>query len=159
MVGYDYSQKGWYFVTIDCKNMGQWFGEINDIGTGHCPVRTMKLNECGMVAERLWIKISEIYQGIILDEYVVMPNHVHGIIQIKNNFIGTGHCPIRTNTGNYGKLSKIINGYKGAVTKEIRNKLGNKNFEWQRSFFDEIIRKEEDLIRVRKYILENPINF
>ncbi len=165
--GYDYSKKGWYFVTIDCFKMYPWFGKIN-VGTGHCPVRTsnrighcpvrtiMQLNNCGLVAEKYWKNISKIYKDVVLDEFIIMPNHVHGIIRI----VGTGHWPVPTDNNNqYGKLSKIINGYKNMVTKKIRNNLKFKNFQWQRSFYDEIIRGEKSLQNIRKYIIENPRNF
>lgn len=200
--GYDYSQSGWYFITIDCWNMYHWFGKIVGtgqcpigtnaikkyiVGTGQCPVRTtnvkrkfiqrtgqwpvrtaMELNDCGLVAEKYWKNISNIFNDVILDEFVIMPNHVHGIIHILNDeighIVGTGHCPVRTmvrttNINHYGKLSKIINGYKNIVTKEIRNELNNRNFKWQRSFYDEIIRDKKSLERIRKYIIWNPKNF
>lgn len=76
--------------------------------------------------------------------------------------VGDGQCPVRTDSNNhnrYGKLSKIINGYKNMVTKEIRNNFGGKSFVWQRSFYDEIIRDKKSLDRIRKYIIGNPENF
>ena len=178
--GHDYSWEGWYFVTIDCMKMYSWFGKIN-AGNWHCPSRTiMKLNNYGLVAEKYWKSIPKIYNNLVLDEFVIMPNHMHGIIQI----VGTGQCPVRTRNGiwqcpvrtkdkvwqcpvhadsnnhnRYGKLSKIINGYKNMVTKEIRNNFGGKSFVWQRSFYDEIIRDEKSLDRIRKYIIGNPENF
>ena len=159
--GYDYSKSGWYFVTIDCLNLYPCFGEIK-VGTEQCSVRTMvrtmELNELGLVAEKYWRKIPDIYEGIVLDEYVIMPNHVHGIIRIG----GTAQCAVRTRNGmnnRFGLISKIIKSYKNVVTKEIRNNLGLKNFKWQRSFYDEIIRNEIALNRIRKYIIENPKNF
>lgn len=109
----------------------------------------MKLNNYGLVAEKYWRSIPKIYNNVVLDEFVIMPNHMHGIIQI----VGTGQCPVRTKNGiwqcpvrignrirqcpvctdsnnynRYGKLSKIINGYKNMVTKEIRNNFGGKSF-------------------------------
>lgn len=184
-MGYDYSREGWYFVTIDCMKMYSWFGKII-VGTGQWPVRTtMELNNYGLVAEKYWQNISNVYNDVVLDKFVIMPNHVHGIIQI----VGTGQCPVRTrdeigrpirtrdeigqcrvgtgqwpvrtdnNHNQYGKLSKIINGYKNMVTKEIRNIFGEKSFVWQRSFYDEIIRDEKSLERIRKYIIGNPKNF
>ncbi len=117
--GYDYSQSGWYFITIDCLNMYHWFGKI--VGTGQCHINTDAIGK---------------------------------------NIVGTGHWPVRTtNSNHYGKLSKIINGYKNMVTKEIRNELNNRNFKWQRSFYDEIIRDKKSLERIRKYIIGNPKNF
>ena len=178
--GYDYSREGWYFVTIDCLKMYPWFGKIMIVGTGQCPVRTDKINNCpirttiklndlGLVAEKYWKNISNVYNDVVLDKFVIMPNHVHGIIQV----VGTGQCPVRTrneigqcpvrtdnnNPYRYGKLSKIINGYKNIVTKEIRSSSGENEFAWQRSFYDEIIRNENSLQRIRKYIIENPKNF
>jgi len=71
---FDYSQNGFYFVTICTKNRKQYFGKINDGG--------MVLNDGGEAAEELWLGIPEHFQDVKLDEHVIMPNHVHGIIII-----------------------------------------------------------------------------
>ena len=143
--GWDYSREGFYFVTIDCKNMGRWFGEIIN--------KKINLNDYGVIADSCWRKIPKVYKGVRLDKYVIMPNHVHGIIRIIK--VGTAQCAVRTN----GFLSKIIKSYKNAVTKEIRGGEKLKYFEWHRSFYDRIIRDERELENVRKYIKNNPKNW
>lgn len=152
---WDYSTGGWYFVTIGTRLKKEFFGGIED--------SRLDLNGSGLVAKNCWEKISEIYKNVILDVFVVMPNHVHGIIWIREikcgpvSIVGTGHCPVRTDQrNNYGLLSKVINGYKNAVTKEIRNSLGIKDFGWHRSFYDEIVWDKKSLERIRKYIINNP---
>ena len=90
LTGYNYSQEGWYFVTIDCMKMYSWFGKIN-VGDGHCPSRTiMKLNNYGLVAEKYWRSIPKIYNNVVLDEFVIMPNHMHGILVITDGEVHTG---------------------------------------------------------------------
>jgi REP element-mobilizing transposase RayT len=154
--GYDYSSRGWYFVTICTKNKGEVLGKVEN--------GVVFLNDLGKVAVKFWKNIVNVFKNVELDEYVVMPDHVHGIIKVGAGqcmvgagqcMVGAGQCPART----YGKLSKIINGYKNVATKEIRKDLGKKNFEWKRSFYDEIIRDEIALKNIRKYIKDNPVNF
>jgi REP element-mobilizing transposase RayT len=92
-----------------------------------------------------------------------MPNHLHGIIEIlENDTVGNAH--VRSLRGDHTKmlLSKIIQGFKAAVTKEINKiqKIQNDfHFQWQKSFYDRIIRDEDELNRVRKYIIDNPANW
>ena len=163
LAGFNYSRAGWYFVTICSQEKGNIFGAVVK--------GKMKLNDLGMIADKFYKKIGEINHNIFLDEYIIMPDHVHGIIEI----VGAGHCPARTNENGqeiwqhcpactvaadkYGKLSKIVNGYKNMVTKEIRNKLGYKDFRWHRSFYDVIIKNEQMLHRIRNYIIGNPRSF
>jgi putative transposase len=148
--GYNYSKNGWYFVTIDCLNMREWFGKIVD--------GEVNLNDCGLFANHYWKNIVNVYQNVVLDEYIIMPNHIHGIVRIVDDVVvGTGQWPVRTER--IGLLSKIVNGYKNAVTKNIRFGLGKGDFAWQRSFYDEIIRSELMLKNIRKYIIENPVRY
>jgi REP element-mobilizing transposase RayT len=148
--GYDYSSSGWYFVTICTKNKGEVLGKVKN--------GVVFLNDLGKVAVKFWKNIVNVFKNVELDEYVVMPDHVHGIIRI----VGTEQCSVRTKNGiknRYGLISKIIKSYKNVVTKEIRKDLEMENFEWKRSFYDEIIRDEIALKNIRRYIKNNPINF
>lgn len=148
--GYDYSNIGWYFVTICTKYKGEVLGKVENGG--------VSLNDFGKVAAKFWKYIVNVFKNVELDEYVVMPDHVHGIIRI----VGTEQCSVRTKNGmknRYGLISKIIKLYKNVVTKEIRKDLGKDHFEWKRSFYDEIIRDEIALKNIRKYIKDNPVNF
>jgi len=137
-----------------------------------------------------WLEIPNHYSNVILDEFIIMPNHIHGIITIVGNNVGTEQCSVVKNndfnnvgteqcsvvknndfnnvgteqcsvpTGNkinknYGLLSKIIKSFKEIVVKKIHTKYGF-NFQWQRSFYDHIIRNEKSLNNIRDYIISNP---
>ena len=93
--GYDYSQEGFYFVTFCTKDREMFFGDV--IGKYHekfIEDAEIKLSEIGQAAERFWLEIPNHFSFVELDEYEIMPNHVHGIIQITNKQVGTGHCPV-----------------------------------------------------------------
>jgi len=155
---FDYSSVGYYYITICTKNKQHYFGEILD--------NKMILNEYGKIINKYWKSIPNHYQNVLLDEFIIMPNHIHGIvviIRLNNNnqsTVGTGHCPVPTinmQNNHYGLLSKIINGFKNVSTKTIRKQTNS--FQWQRSFYEHIIRNEESLNKIRQYVRENPINW
>ena len=91
-----------------------------------------------------------------------MPNHIHGIIIICDDIM-TGRCPVTTNSAidevRYGMLSKVVNSYKGIVTKTINKTNANTHFAWQRSFYDHIIRNDDSLAKIREYIRDNPLKW
>ncbi|MEQ9090551.1 MAG: transposase [Balneola sp.] len=161
--GYDYSRPGFYFITICAQNMEHIFGDI--IGG------KMQLNECGEIAWHYWNTIENRYPNTHVDEFIIMPNHVHGIIEIvnENPFVGAIHeSPLRTeiNTELYRKnrrkmlIPKIIGWYKMNTAKQInqvRQTPGQKS--WQRNYYDHIIRNEESLFHIREYIKHNPENW
>jgi len=125
---YDYSNDGHYFVTICTKNRENFFGKIKD--------QKMFLNEIGKIAKICWLEIPKHFPNVILDEFVIMPNHIHGIIIIDNpinknentvgnkNFCSLQECspqeniPWQTKLSN--SLSSIIRGFKIGVTKWCR---------------------------------------
>jgi len=147
---WDYASSGWYFVTICTKDRVCFFGEIVS-GTMHRP-------ESGEIAHRRWEEIPQRYAHVVLDAFVVMPNHIHGIIEICDDL--RRDAPRRVSTGRFGplqrgSLSSIVNHYKGAVTKEIRS-TGCSDFAWQPRFHEHIIRNEKSLHAIRRYIFDNP---
>ena len=156
---WDYSGEGWYFITICTKNMVKYFGEIQDF--------IMSLNKIGCIAHQEWIKTGKLRDNVILDEFVVMPNHVHGIIIIDNPQIITTpnvgtHCNASLRNGVLNKfgpqrnnLASIVRGFKGAV-KRWCNKNGHPNFQWQPRFYDHIIESDKELLEIREYIYYNP---
>jgi len=172
--GWDYSAPGAYFVTICCKERVCWFGVVNE--------GKMILSDIGKTADYYWKKIAENSQNVILDKYVVMPNHVHGILILtddltKNNddncdYVGRdainrvstkpnhelkgGITAEHNPMSNPKSISYIIRAYKVRCTKEIRNKYPNVYFEWQPRFYDHIILNEYELHRIREYICNNP---
>lgn len=157
---FDYSQPGWYYVTICTQNKKCLFGAILK--------SKMVLNEYGKIVEEEWLKTKEIRKNIDLDYYCVMPNHLHGIIIIENKIVGANsNSPLQYNYENKKKLispsqtiGAIVRGFKGAVTKQInglRNTPGN--VVWQRNYFEHILRKENDLYNTRNYIQNNPLKW
>ena len=142
---YDYSQNGYYFVTVCTKDKREWFGRVED--------DMMVLNEYGRIVSECWRDIPNHYGNVKLDESVIMPNHVHGIIIIENN-VGNGFKPFPTKI--HG-LSEIMRGFKTFSSRKINNKItNNRHFHWQKSFYDHVIRSENELKLIREYILNNP---
>jgi len=101
-----------------------------------------------------WLEIPNHYKNVQLDEFIIMPNYIHGIITINNN-VGTEQCSVPT-MKHYGLLSKIIKSFKGMSVKSIKKGFNKHDFAWQRSFYDSVIRTEESLIKIRRYIIDNP---
>ena len=154
----DYGSSGYYFVTICVKNSECVFGNVDD--------NKMILSEIGKTAEKFWLEIPAHFPFVKLDEFIIMPNHIHGIIIIDNH--RDVACNVSTRTNNKimsiispkrGSLSTVIRSYKSNCTKTI-NKIQNKfNFQWQPRFYDHIIRDEKSLHNIRKYIMHNPLNW
>ena len=154
--GYDYSQAGAYFVTICTLNRECLFGEIKALEPA--PL----LNECGEIVLDCWNAIPGHFQGVELDEFVVMPNHVHGILIIHDNGRGTA-C--RAPTEQFGKpvagsLPTIIRSFKSAVTKRIHERRGTPGCPvWHRNYYEHVVRDQDELNRIREYILLNPVQW
>ncbi|MFH0979401.1 MAG: transposase [Candidatus Roizmanbacteria bacterium] len=151
---FNYSSNGYYFVTICAKNRECLFGEIID--------GKMVLNEHGKIIEKYWEEIPNHYQNILLDEFIIMPNHIHGIVVISKHKqkiiknVGTEQCSVPTR---FGLLSKIIKSFKEIIIKIFHIEFGNYRFKWQRSFYDHIIRNEESVQKIREYIRNNAKNW
>ena len=163
---WDYGWNGSYFITICTKNRKYYFGEIHD--------GIMYLSEAGKFADQFWYEIPEHFQFIELGEFVVMPNHIHGILIINKNentetrnvetrHVETWHALSlqigKARFQNQGKntISSIIGSYKSAVTKNARKIFPD--FGWQTRFHDHIIRDEKSYNRICEYIKNNPANW
>jgi len=153
---YDYSNPGWYYVTICTKNKEGFFGEVkND---------KMILNELGIIVEREWLKTKEIRKNVELDYYVIMPNHIHGIIILDDNVETRRGVSLQLKFKNKfsnpikNSLSIIINQFKGSV-KRWCNKNGFSYFHWQPRFHEHIIRNDKSLYEIRKYMINNPLKW
>jgi putative transposase len=146
---WNYSSDGWYFITICTQNREEHFGEIID--------GEMVLSECGKIAKQCWEEIRDHFYGCELDEFIVMPNHIHGIVVIeqKDCVASVGNRYICSLPKNTMKLSKIIGTYKAAVTRKINKSQEEFLFQWQKSFYDHIIRDEKALRKIREYIYYN----
>ena len=143
-----------------------FFGDIIKSGTEYCPIYEMKLSEVGKIAEKYWTEILKHFPFVNLDEHIIMPNHIHGIIEIDKvgtqniRTVGTQNLVFlqsgyKNKFGPQSKnLSSIIRGFKIGVTKYVNN--GDINFSWQPRFHDRIIRNKKELNAIRKYISDNP---
>ncbi len=153
---WDYSAPGVYFITSNTQRHTSWFGTINS--------GQMMLNRIGNYANKCWNEIPCHFPNVILDEYIIMPNHVHGLIiitkRISNDVtVETGHAPsLQRENRHMITLSDIVGGFKSAVTRWVHDNNFTQ-FEWQSRFYDRIIRNERELNNVRKYIIENPLKW
>ena len=129
---YDYSEENMYFITICIKDRVEMLGKIvkeNEIG----------LTKEGNVAKHNINKIEEIYDNIIIDEYIIMPNHIHILLLIKNR--------------NGITISKIVKHYKTNISRELTYSI------WQKSFYEHIIRNEKEYLKTKEYIKNNIVNW
>jgi len=150
--GYDYSQAGLYFVTICCQNRVCAFGEIVN--------NEMVLNEYGQIVQMVWDELPQHYDNIQLGEFMIMPNHIHGIVVITDDNVGAGLKPAPTTTTTNHGLSEIVRALKTFSARKInesRNTPGEKL--WQRNYWEHIIRNEQSYQRIADYIVNNPINW
>ena len=150
LAGYDYSKDNLYFVTSCTQDRVYHFGVIEN--------GKMNLNKNGIIAQKQWFWLEKQYKYVILHQFVVMPNHIHGIIEINRNYVGTGRdlsLQHNRDTIKIKSLSELMGAYKTTASKQIR-KLGNTDFSWQRSFHDYIIRTLNDYERISTYVINNP---
>ncbi|HGO5824538.1 TPA: transposase [Mannheimia haemolytica] len=161
--GYDYSQEGLYFLTICCKNRECLFGEIIN--------QDIKLNRLGQMVYREWLNTKNIRNNIELLNFVIMPNHLHAIIQIiqkkgTSEDLGKFKSPKQT-------IGSIVRGFKISVIKQLKdeyrrgelqfaptNALYAMDFNiWQRNYYEHIIRNEKSFDEIVNYIQNNPLNW
>jgi putative transposase len=144
----DYARPGFYFVTICTKEKEEILGKISD--------ETMKLNDYGHIIRECWLALPTHYRCCRLHGFVVMPNHVHGIIEIVGgSIVGAGLRPARS-FPNPASLSEIIRAFKAFSSRAINLKYPDGLFQWQRSFHDRIIRDKGELAVIARYIIDNP---
>lgn len=149
---YDYASNGAYFVTICTKDRECLFGEITE--------RKMRLNEFGEIVRDEWLKTPVVRPGVELDVFVVMPNHIHGIVVLSNKEIGSKAVTNRKGCGPASSsVGAMIGQFKSATTKRIRAMNRRSGLIWQRDYYDHIIRDESDLNKIREYIIQNPMRW
>jgi len=188
--GYDYGSNGCYFVTICTRNHIHYFGEIvneMNVETDNVVetrlIASLRATEIGEIAEKFWLEIPNYFPFVILDQYIVMPNHIHGILIFDKNVCcrdainrvsdnGTDNGTDDDNATNnkhkiggvtgihntmlHANLGRVIRWFKGRVSFECRSYI---DFAWQERFHDRIIRDNNGLDNVRKYIFNNPQNW
>ncbi len=172
--GYDYAQSGAYFITICTHERRHLFGKIAN--------KEMILNEYGQIVTQCWLEIPQHFPHTSLDAFVIMPNHLHGIVVLDNTVVNlktthseTQHAGAEQHThvgaknfspllpnGQFRSPSRtigsIVRGFKIGVTKWFREHTEIYTV-WQRNYYEHIICNETDLQRIREYIINNPMNW
>ncbi|HRN50405.1 MAG TPA: hypothetical protein PLC52_00365 [Anaerolineales bacterium] len=163
---YDYSQAGAYFVTVSCYQKMDLFGFIDG--------EQVRLNELGLLTQQYWQSIPEHFNFVTLDAFIVMPNHIHGILFI-NEYeslsrrhplngqksqarVGARHAsPLPKPRGtSRGSLGAIVGAYKSSVTRTIRQLKHHASLQiWQRNYYERVIRNQAELEALRNYVEYN----
>lgn len=122
-----------------------------------------ELFSTGNVAKKFWLEIPKHFQNVELDQFIIMPNHIHGIIMIYDHKpVGVQYIePLRESKYQHiipGSIGSIIRSYKSAVTRWC-NKNNQQNFQWQRNYYERVVRNENELNQIREYIQNNPLKW
>ncbi|MEA2096916.1 MAG: transposase [Candidatus Cloacimonadota bacterium] len=159
LAGYDYATPGYYFVTICTKGMLEYFGRVQN--------GKNELNDAGQIVNDRIKWLENHFEYIKIIKFIVMPNHVHFIIQIIDD-VGTGRdlsavrnrttreLSLRKPLHKIKSLSELVGAFK-TITSKLIHQTGFLDFCWQRSFYDHIIRNDDELIRISDYIEKNPM--
>lgn len=176
---FNYSANRIYYLTIYTKNRVPCLGTASD--------GQMHLSKIGEMAKKCWMNISDHFPGVEIMDFVIMPDHLHGILKIQksdeNNVIGHDenrwdryNADLRNSHGedmrnrhacslqlkmarNHQKLPVIIGSFKSSVTRMVRKSGYDPYFAWQKSYYDRIIRNEKELNTIQEYIKTNPISW
>jgi REP element-mobilizing transposase RayT len=156
---FDYGSPGAYFVTICTKDKQMVLGKVND--------GRAQLSEVGEIVERCWGEIPLHFPRVGTDKFVVMPNHIHGILTIAEEDSETIRRGVQLNAQVFadqkggisprgGTLSVVVRTFKAAVT-TLRRASSHFEFGWQRNYHEHVVRNEDDLNSIREYIIYNPL--
>ena len=149
---YDYSQGGAYFITICAHDRRCLFGRVIE--------SQMQLNARGAIIEEEWFGSAAIRPHIVLDAFVVMPNHVHGIVFLESDVGATGRSPAPRSGPGRRSLGSFVGSFKAAATRRIKRLRDAPNGPvWQRNYYEHIVRDEKSLDAIREYIANNPANW
>ncbi len=175
---WDYGSNGAYFITICTQNREHFFGNIVVNNSSNTTEKSLQLNEMGLLAEKYWMEIPKQFPYVELGNFVVMPNHTHGILIINHRSpIGLTRAYVKTRliaslpprteiNGGFARtknpmlndnISRIIRWYKGRCSFEIRK--NHADFNWQSRFHDHIIRNSKSFDTIQNYIVNNPKNW
>ncbi len=146
--GYDYFQAGAYFVTICTKDRVCLFGDVVD--------GAMILDTPGQIVLKAWGELPRHYPHVRLDAFVVMPNHVHGIIMLYDS-VEAGLKPAATTRHPLPEVVRALKTFSSRRINAWRHKPGIPF--WQRNYYEHVIRSERDLQRIREYVVTNPLKW
>jgi REP element-mobilizing transposase RayT len=146
---YDYAQRGVYFITLCVQHRRSLFGDVID--------GSMVLKNLGEIVATEWRRTSKIRPNIAVDEFVVMPNHLHGLIVMEPLRRGVSHTPGGKFRSPAQTVSAIVRGFKGSTTRLINELQGTPGVMlWKRNYYEHIVRDDRELQRIREYIANNP---
>lgn len=163
--GWDYRNAAAYFITICTGNRIRHFGKCRD--------GQMQLSTMGLIVQGCWYEIPRFNKQVELGAFIVMPDHLHGILILNTAPVGTWQCRVPTRQNNVptkktepdfyrkitpppGSVSVIIGSFKSACTRHIRRAFPEVDFAWQERFYDHIIRNDGSYTRISNYIINNP---
>lgn len=156
---YDYGSAGGYFVTIDTRGKRPLFGAIRD--------EQLELNQWGRIAQENWLAVPKHFPHVVLDAFIIMPTHMHGILFIvqqepsdESSYVRAQHAaPIQHHRPRVlpGSLGAIIRSYKSAVTKAINEQRYTPPGQsaWHHNCYERVIRNQAELDEIRHYITNN----
>ena len=149
---FDYSRNGAYFITICVKDRKPILSKIN-VGTGVLDCPKIQLSNYGIISNKYINQLSQFYDNISVDKYVIMPDHIHLLISIRN---GQSWTPVPTTRENFKKdttnsvIAKFVSTFKRFCNKEVGHNI------WQSRYYDHIIRNQDDYNEKWEYIENNP---
>jgi len=156
---YDYTRPGAYFVTICTYRRECILGKIVN--------GEMRMNEYGEVVRRCWADLPGHYTNAMLDAFVIMPNHIHGII-VLTDVVGAGlqTCPYKSpseapiKSQKCHALPEIVRGFKTFSARRVNERRGGPGIRlWQRNYYEHIIRNEKEWLSIQEYIQHNPVKW
>jgi REP element-mobilizing transposase RayT len=148
---FDYAGPGAYFVTICTRDREYLFGDIAD--------GVMRLSPLGRIARQEWIRTHDVRPDVVPDAFVVMPDHVHGILLLTSDGREAVRHPARVGAAGprSGSVAAIVGQFKSVVTKRINARRGTpRGVVWQRGYYERVIRGRTALARIRQYMADNP---
>jgi REP element-mobilizing transposase RayT len=146
--GWNCSSTGYYFVTVCTKEKECLLGEVVN--------GEIRLSRSGEIVAEEWQKTEQIRDNVTLNEWIIMPNHLHGVLIIEHSDVETTRRVVSTLKPN--SLGSIVGQFKSITTKRIRM-LGYSHFAWQSGFYDHIIRSERSLRKIQEYIINNSLKW
>jgi len=161
--GWDYRNPGAYFLTVCTRNRVHHFGE--------CRGGQMKLSTIGLIVQGCWFEIPRLNHHVRLGEFIVMPNHIHGILildkmDIDDDTIDNPNIHLSAQSQYFseispksGSVSRILGSFKSACSLHIHQTFPDVDFEWQERFYDHIIRNDKSFVRISNYIVNNPLKW
>jgi len=149
--GFDYSSAGLYFITIcTCEKKSI---------LGHVINERIELSSIGCIVRESWISIPSHFVATRLHEFVIMPNHLHGIVEICAKLGRSSAAPLPVSAMQAGSIGAIVRSLKAFVTKQARQQLGWSGEVWHRNYFERVLRDGQEFSNATRYILENPLKW